>query len=79
MVSQAAAAAHEVVPVVPPADPPQRAHLPALQGQEPLAQPQEAQEEIVAHEPAPVRPHQVQRTRFRTFYIYHTFEANFIL
>lgn len=46
---QTAAAAHEVVPVVPPADPPQRAHLPALQGQEPLAQPQEAQEEIVTH------------------------------
>lgn len=45
---QTAAAAHEVVPVVPPADPPQRAHLPAVQGQEPLAQPQEAQEEIVA-------------------------------
>ena len=44
---QTAAAAHEVVPVVPPADPPQRAHLPAVQGQEPLAQPQEAQEEVV--------------------------------
>lgn len=44
---QAAAAAHEVVPVVPPADPPQRAHLPAVQGQESLEEPQEAQEEIV--------------------------------
>lgn len=44
---QTAAAAHEVVPVVPPADPPQRAHLPALQGQEPFEEPQEAQEEIV--------------------------------
>lgn len=48
---QTAAAADEVVPVVPPADPPQRAHLPAVQGQEPLAQPQEAEEEIVAHDP----------------------------
>lgn len=45
---QTAAAADEVVPVVPPADPPQRAHLPPLQGQEPLQEPQEAQEEIVA-------------------------------
>lgn len=44
---QTAAAAHEVVPVVSPTDPPQRSHLPAVQGQEPLAQPQEAQEEIV--------------------------------
>lgn len=48
-VLQAAAAADEVVPVVPPTDPPQRAHLPAVQGQEPQPQPQEAQEEIVAH------------------------------
>lgn len=45
---QATAAAYEVVSVVSPADPPQRAYLPALQGQEPLAQPQETQEEIVA-------------------------------
>ncbi|CAH2085105.1 unnamed protein product [Euphydryas editha] len=44
---QAAAATDEVVPVVPPADPPERAHLSALQGQEPLAESEEAQEEIV--------------------------------
>ncbi|VVC88082.1 unnamed protein product [Leptidea sinapis] len=44
-----AAAAHEVVPVVPPADPPQRAHLPAVQGQESLPEPEEAQEEVVTY------------------------------
>lgn len=48
-VLQAAAAADEVVPVVSPADPPKRAHLPALQGQEPQPQPQETKEEVVAH------------------------------
>lgn len=40
-----AAAAHEVLHVVPSADPPQRSHLPALQGQVPVSQSQEAQEE----------------------------------
>ena len=38
-----AAAAHEGLPVLPPADPPQRPHLPALQGQVSLTQPKEAQ------------------------------------
>lgn len=52
---QAAASSDEVVSVVPPADTPQRAHLPALQGQEPQPQPQEAQEEIVAHRRPPDR------------------------
>lgn len=46
---QAAAAADEVVPVVPPTDSPQRAHMPALQGQESQPQSQEAQEKIVAY------------------------------
>lgn len=44
---QTAAAADEVVLVLPPADPPQRAHLSALQGQEPLPKPEETEEEIV--------------------------------
>lgn len=48
---QTAAAADEVVPVVPPTDSPQRAHMPALQGQESQPQSQEAQEEIVAYSP----------------------------
>lgn len=52
---QTAAAADEVMPLVPPTDPPQRAHLSAVQGQEPLPQPQEAQEEIVAR-PSPPAP-----------------------
>lgn len=59
-VLQAAAAADEVVPVVPPTDPPQRAHLSAMQGQEPQPQPQEAQEEIVAHRPRPPRCYPIQ-------------------
>ena len=42
---QAAAASNEVLPDVPPADPPQRAHLPALQGQVKVKEPKEAQEE----------------------------------
>ncbi|CAG9788001.1 unnamed protein product [Diatraea saccharalis] len=45
---ETAAAADEVVPVVPPTDPQERAHLSALQGQEPVPEPQETQEEIVA-------------------------------
>ncbi|KAH9645747.1 hypothetical protein HF086_002674 [Spodoptera exigua] len=65
---QTAAPADEVVPVVPPADTPQRAHLSALQGQESLAEPQEAQEEIVSppppgRRPAPDRSHAPPKLR----------------
>lgn len=52
---QAAAAADEVVPVVPPTDSPQRAYMSSLQGQEPQPQSQEAQEEIVTHRRPPDR------------------------
>lgn len=54
---QTAAAADEVLPLVPPADPPQRAHLSAVQSQESLEEPQETQEEIVPH--VTVRPYHV--------------------
>ncbi|KAI5637676.1 zinc finger-containing protein domain-containing protein [Phthorimaea operculella] len=64
--AETAAAADEVVPVVPPTDPPQRAHLPALQGQEPIPQPQETQEEIVIYMP----------TTTTTIYLYRAFHTD---
>lgn len=42
---QATTATDEVLPVVPPADPSQRPNLSAVQGQESVPQPEEAQEE----------------------------------
>ncbi|EDS30034.1 conserved hypothetical protein [Culex quinquefasciatus] len=42
---QTTTAADEVVSVVPPADPPERPDLPAVQGQKSLAQPEEAEKE----------------------------------
>ena len=52
---QATTASHEELPVLPPADPPQRSDLPSLQGQVQVQEPEEAQEEGLRLVRVPVR------------------------